>query len=385
MNGKKKITVVFPNVLGGVSSFNANLVNAKCVLRKEFEIHAILLEDSNDKRPRYNGELGADHITIFKYSSVENQYYVCKRLHKILCETNGMVVCDHFLVLNTISCFKYQQTIFHLLHDYYYVQQNICYPKTIDFSIAHSSFFKDCILAWNSKDYMNRAKYIPYGVSLPVQFEKINNQCLNLVFLGRLTPMKGVNMLKKIENELQKVGTTVNWTIIGQGELKDSLIREWRSNTNVRFIEPINVVELYDELKHQDIMVFPTLFEGTPVSIFETLANGVVPIVNDLPGGIQDHIGDEIGFRVKNNPTEFAELITKLDNDRELLSKYQKNCFRYSKRNLDIDTNMNKYFNFFIEKSCVTNHGKIFDGPIFSRLDKKNIPNILVKLIRSIR
>lgn len=384
MSGKKKLTVVFPNILGGVSSFNANLVNSKCELRKEFEIHVILLQDSEDKRPHYSGELGANQITIFKYSSLENQYYVCKRLYKILSKTNGMVICDHFLVLNTISCFRYQQTIFHLLHDFYYVQQNFDYPKSVDFALAHSSFFIDCILAWNTKDYLKRARYIPYGVTIPEVMQKSQSDVLNVVFLGRLTAMKGVTMLKSIEDELRRMDVKVNWTIIGKGELKKELVEDWKENSNVRFIEPEQIEELYGELMRQDVFVFPTLFEGTPVSIFEALANGVVPIVNDLPGGIRDHVNSEIGFRVENEAEQFALILKNLNLDRRLLAQLQKNSFEYAQKNLNIDHNMSSYFELFSRQSKSKNNSKQFDSPRFNRLDRRFIPNIFVKIIRLI-
>jgi glycosyltransferase involved in cell wall biosynthesis len=384
MHKKNKLIVIFPNVLGGVSSFNANLINSKSRLRDEFEIDVILLQDLEDTRPNYNGEINAESITFFKYSSKENQYFVCKRLNKLFVQSGGDVLCDHHLVLNTLSCFKYEKRVFHLLHDFYYVEQNLRFPNTIDYCIAHSSFFSDCILAWNSKDYFGRSKYIPYGVTIPKDIHKPLNDKLKLVFLGRLTQMKGADQLLQIQQELEILGTEVEWTIIGRGDLEVTLKQSWSAHDNVRFIQPVSNIELYKELLKQDLLVFPTLFEGTPVSIFEALANGVVPIVNNLPGGIQDHVKPGIGFTIDNDPKQFARVVSELNNNRKYLFKLQNNCFEYSKSNLDIDLNMNRYFEFFKEKSNTIYPKKKFDMPAFSRLDKQYIPNFAVKLMRSI-
>jgi glycosyltransferase involved in cell wall biosynthesis len=385
MNKKNKLIVIFPNVLGGVSSFNANLINSKSKLRDDFQIEVILLQDNEDNRPVYNGEIKADKITHFKFSSKENQYFVCKRLNKLLVLSGGIVLCDHYLALNTISCFKYNKTVFHLLHDFYYVEQNFRYPNTIDFCIAHSSFFSDCILAWNSKDYFQRSAYIPYGVTVTSNIHKPLNDKIKLVFLGRLTQMKGADKLRLIQEELEILGVEVEWTIIGNGDLKESLKEAWSTRDNIRFIQPELQNELYDELLKQDLLMFPTLFEGTPVSIFEALANGVVPIVNNLPGGIQDHVQPGIGFTIDNDPKQFAKVVSELNTNRELLLQLQNNCFKYAKANLDIDLNMQKYFEFLKEKSVKINPKKKFDLPAFSRLDKRYIPNIAVKIIRSIK
>ena len=114
----------------------------------------------------------------------------------------------------------------------------------------------------------------------------------------------------EIEKKLEAQNVNVNWTIIGKGVCKEELVNQWIDKQNCNFFEPVNTIEVFNILHNQDIFVFPTNFEGTPVSILESIACGVVPIVNDLPGGIRDIVLAEIGFRCTlNNLDEFVNTI----------------------------------------------------------------------------
>jgi glycosyltransferase involved in cell wall biosynthesis len=123
-----------------------------------------------------------------------------------------------------------------------------------------------------------------------------NNDKLNLVFLGRLEESKGVLNLISIQKQLHSKNINAHWTIIGKGSLKTELINQWK-DFEVDFFEPSTTNEVYNILAKQDVFIFPTTFEGTPVAIIEAMACGVVTIVNDLPGGIRDIVTAQTGFR----------------------------------------------------------------------------------------
>ncbi len=379
---KTKLVFVFPNVLGGVASFNYNLITAEVNYKLSFEIEVVLLNDTKKKSIPAPYSFEPYKTTYFRYSSAENQYYAVKRLKKFLPKDDGIIVCDHSLVLTCISIFKLKSKIVHLLHDYFYVNQNFKFPNTIDFSIAHSSFFRDCLISCDFKFFNDKSVFIPYGVKQLILNNKVRNEVLELVFLGRLTEMKGVHNLIKVENELMNKNVQVNWTIIGNGDLEFEIHGQWNNKKNVRFIKPDTQIELYGELATKDILVFPTLFEGTPVSIFECMSNGVVTIVNDLPGGIRDHVKSDLGFLVENDPKAFAEIIEMLNSDRSKLEYLQLNNLRYAKKHLDIETNMGSYYKQFEEVLNMYIASKKFDKPILNRLDKSFLPNFIVKFLR---
>src|SRR5205085_9240155 len=126
--------------------------------------------------------------------------------------------------------------------------------------------FSDAVFASNPALFANRSFYIPYGVQQLAAFPEKKEGLLNLVFLGRLDDGKGVMKLYEIEKALQENNVRVNWTVIGKGALKEPLHQQWEGHPNISFYEPETTRQVYDLLSAQDLFIFPTNFEGTPVS-----------------------------------------------------------------------------------------------------------------------
>jgi glycosyltransferase involved in cell wall biosynthesis len=368
---KPEIIFTFPAIMGGVASFNFNIINNSSLL-KHFYSKVILMHEVSDNRPLFTEQFNTDEQIKFEYSDKENQFHLQKRLNILLGNNNGAIVTDNGLTMEAANRFCNPKTIISLLHDYYYVNQQIKLDNLADVAIAHSSFFSDAVFASNPVIWENRTFYIPYGVKQFTDLPQKKEGDLNLVFLGRLEEEKGVLKLFEIEKGLQQLGILVHWTIIGKGILKQQLIKQWEGRTT-SFFEPETSDEVYELLKSQDMFIFPTVFEGTPVSILESLSAGVVPITHDLPGGIRDIVTDEIGYRCKIGAvSDFIEKIRTLHNDRSLLKKMQHNCFALAHGSYDVNLNADKYFDFFLkygemrrkQKSEPRNLVKL-DSPIF--------------------
>ncbi|MEO8413538.1 MAG: glycosyltransferase [Ginsengibacter sp.] len=384
MTDKPEIVFTLPACMGGVASFNYNIINYSRLIKK-FYSKVILIKAKEDERPLFSDTFIADEVITFNYSAKENHYYVQQRLNKLLGEKQGVLVTDNSLTIHAARLFNNSKTVFHLIHDYFYVKQNIQMGDMVDVAIAHSSFFSDSVFASGPGLFFNRNFFIPYGVkqagALPVK----NNLKLNLVFLGRLDEGKGVRKLYEINEGLKKKNIQVCWTIIGKGVLKKSLQEQWKYEADVTFYEPESTGEVYKILCDQDIFVFPTSFEGTPVSILECLANGVVTITNDLPGGIRDIVKENIGYRCElNNIHQYVEIIANLDKDRALLKQMQQNCFELSVKQYDIEKNADNYFEIFLQYEKFRRKKKSSVGKM-ARLDKAFLPNYLVRFLRSIK
>jgi len=370
--------------MGGVASFNYNIVNYSKLIGN-FHSKVILIRAKEDNRPLFKDSFKADEVITFNYSYKENQYHVQKRLNDLLGSGEGAVITDNGLTIQAARRFNNTKTVFHLLHDYFYVSQNIQYGNLIDVAVAHSSFFSDAVYAADPQSFAGRNFYIPYGVKQLQAMPEKNNVQLRLVFLGRLEHSKGVMLLHDVETLLKAQNIQVQWTIIGKGPLKQQLQEQWEQADNVSFFEPDSTGEVYTLLAQQDIFVFPTSFEGTPVSILESLANAVVTIVNDLPGGIRDIVQEGIGYRVPLNDTEaFAGKIALLHQNRSLLQQMQKNCFELAQKNYDILQNADHYFSLFLE---YTKWRRAEKKAVISldRLDKKYMPNRVVKIVRQLK
>lgn len=386
MENKPTLVFTLPAAMGGVASFNFNIIN-NAPFNKVFYTKVILLKAKEDNRPIFKDHFNVDECITFSYSFKENQYFVLKRLETLIGKEAGAVVCDNGLTLQACSIFQNPKTVFHLLHDYFYVNQHIAFQNLVDVAIAHSSFFSDCILAFNPKDFANHCFYLPYGVT---QYDKMPDKNrgdkLQLFYLGRLSKGKGVDKLLKIEEILNKNNVCVQWTIIGKGELKEGLIESWRGKNNITFISPETTEEVFNLLKEQDVFIFPTEFEGTPVSIMEALSNACVTLVNDLPGGIRDLITPDVGCRLPiNNVDEFASIIISLHHDRNKLAELQYQAWAKAKNYYDIKSNAEHYLNLFAHFKELKRLDKKSEINKLSRLDKPYLPNSWVKFIRNLR
>jgi glycosyltransferase involved in cell wall biosynthesis len=384
MRKKAEIIFTFPACMGGVASFNYNIVNYSKI-KNQFYTKVIMLKALEDTRPIFVDKFEVDETILFTYSQKENQYYVQKRLSNLLGDLEGAIVTDNVLTIQTAHQFNNPKTLFHLLHDYFYVNQNINMGDLIDVAIAHSSFFSDAVFASNPELFNKRSFFIPYGVKQLKSFPLKKNNDLNLLFLGRLDKSKGVMDLWSIDRALKDIDINVNWTIIGKGILKKYLINQWQGNSNVKFEEPDTTEDVYKLLKGQDIFVFPTTFEGTPVSILECMSNGIVTITNNLPGGIRDILhSDSLGYRCTiGNLGEFVDKIKELNFDRVKLKQMQINCFNHAQEFYDIEKNADEYFKLISDYHSLHRPEKK-NSILRSRIDKPFFPNFLVKFIRNL-
>ncbi|MEJ7610062.1 MAG: glycosyltransferase [Ferruginibacter sp.] len=380
---KPEIVFIFQDLLGGVSSFNFNIINFS-TLKSRFHVKVILVKESSDVRPVFQDYFEADEISRFSYSAKENQHHLQKRLNGFIGNTRGAIVTDYGLAIQAARRFNNPKTIFNLIHDFYYVKQQMKLGKLTDVALAHASFFSDAVFAADPTAFAGRSFYIPYGVQQRDSFPEKDSAALNLVFLGRLEEGKGAHRLVEIQKRLQETGISVNWTIIGRGSLSSTIREQW-SSYKVAFFEPETTKQVYELLGKQDIFIFPTTFEGTPVSILECLANGVVSIVNDLPGGIRDIVTKGIGFRCKyNDMDEFVTRIQELHFNRPLLKEMQQNCFALAHASYDIRKNADLYFEMFLQfEAFRRTEGQTSEKLV--KLDRPFIPNWLSKKVRQFR
>jgi glycosyltransferase involved in cell wall biosynthesis len=196
MKEKSVIVFTFPNCMGGVSSFNRNIINFYRQ-KHDYRTRVILLNDLEDERPHFDDEINADEVLVFDYSYLQNQRTVIKRLSALLGNEEGCIVTENSLTLNTIRQMGTSKNVVHLVHDMYYINLALEYRDAIDACVVHSSFFKDVLLAADIAFFQKRAFYIPYGVE-PVSphFKKrMPPEVLRLVFIGRLVEEKGGDVI----------------------------------------------------------------------------------------------------------------------------------------------------------------------------------------------
>jgi glycosyltransferase involved in cell wall biosynthesis len=154
----------------------------------------------------------------------------------------------------------------------------------------------------------DKIEVIPIGLDL-AQFVKHNNRgefkrslglskdCLIVGTVGRLVPIKGQRYFLEAANKIcgdMNGNGDVKFVIVGDGELRDELearARELGLEGKVYFTGfRTDLTDIYADF---DIMVLPSLNEGTPVALIEAMSSGK-PVVATTVGGIIDLVEDGV-------------------------------------------------------------------------------------------
>lgn len=370
--------------LGGVSSLNYNLVanrndNAvhQCVLH-------ILCREWKMARSKIN--FPATKQKYFEFSNKQNYYQTLMRLRQQIPDEAGALVVNYENEMAMLDHYPVRQTVYQLVHDDYNLNLAKKYGHIVDVFICHNS-----VIYQQLKDFFKKREediyYLPHGVSVPVKYRKSVDESgpLKLLFLGRMATEKGIFDLPQISNYLQEQNISFKWTCIGNGPELEKLKQVWSKDERVIFCSPKSNNEVIDICAESDVFVLPTKFEGSPVSLLETMSVGLVPVITDLPGGITDIVSVDIGFRIAmDDNAGFAKAIAKLDKDRRLLNTLSQNCRQKIVDHFDVRQTAAPYHALFSNYSQLYKEKKIKKLKVGARLDHPFIPNVVTKFIRSI-
>ncbi len=151
--------------------------------------------------------------------------------------------------------------------------------------------------------HQHKTFYIPENAIDPQRFNITRQHSaqkpLRAVFVGRLVPYKGADMLLEAAAPLIRDGLlTVN--IIGDGpqmpELQ-ALVKTQNIHHGVKLSGWVPHTQLQNELAQADIFTFPSIREFGGAVVIEAMAVGLVPIVVNYAGP-SELVSDRTGFRV---------------------------------------------------------------------------------------
>lgn len=145
-----------------------------------------------------------------------------------------------------------------------------------------------------------------------------------VLFVGRVTRLKGAHILEKIARELERLDPNVILCVVGDGDYAKTLKR-LKNVVCLGVVEPSRMLEVYGA---SDLLILPSLAEGLPNVILEALSYNV-PVIASRVG--------EIPWVVRNTFNEASSFINyimerkwktnrlpKTLNRREIKSRYCK-------------------------------------------------------------
>jgi len=149
---------------------------------------------------------------------------------------------------------------------------------------------------------------------------------LRLLFVGRLIPYKGVELLLRAM-EIAARRCSIRLNIVGGADpdYKEFLlrvIRELRLESSVNFMAPVSRDQLPSLYQQADVFCFPTLCDTYGIALLEAMSCGCAVLVSDVAGA-GEIVNGENGLKVRlNTPDgyiwEYAEKIVALAQNHEL-------------------------------------------------------------------
>lgn len=377
------ITFFIDDKLGGVSSLNLNLIEHA---PEGFSQTVIHLEDRSLKLSKSGIKYPVDNQIQFVFDKKSNVYCVLEKMRKLVDNKPGVMVLNYGSEMAMLDHHQVSQTTYQLVHDAYNLDLAKIYGHLVDVFICHNSFIES-ELKKLFPSRLNDIFFLSHGVTIPDQFrkEKKADEPLRLLFLGRLAKSKGIFDLPQIAALLRKKNIKVKWTCIGSGPEESDFKKSWSPDDEVSFLSPATNKEVLEICQQHDLFVLPTKFEGTPVSLLETMSVGLVPVITSLPGGIEEIVKTDIGYAIKiNDNNAFADAIAELHNNRLKLEQLSINCRNKIIEDFNITNTSKKYYELFSQYKHYKKEKKLKKIRVGSRLDHPMIPEMVVRIIRNV-
>lgn len=205
--------------------------------------------------------------------------------------------------------------------------QKICYKlglKNVDIFIAPSNYIQNL-----AKIDVSPIIHLPNFIELR-KFQKLKNN-YNLLFVGRLEKVKGIEFLIKALSLIIKVFPQTTMTIIGDGLNKTDLLNLIKNLQIEKYVQFRGWVENKDidaYYEKASIVVIPSVWpENFPTVCNEAMSVGR-PVIGTNIGGIPEMIDDGVnGYLVEpQNPEQIAEKVIKLFSEEKLLEELGRNA-----------------------------------------------------------
>lgn len=177
----------------------------------------------------------------------------------------------------------------------------------------------------------------------------------NLLFIGRLEPLKRLCDTIEVVGLLKKRGVHVSLTIVGDGvtrEQLEQLVKAQKLSDRIFFKGQIDDSESLKQIYlAADILVLPSISEGTPKVLAEAMAHGVVPIAIEGTGSndfIIEH-GHNGFLTPPQSPEAIAQTVKMLRDSQRTYEEIIIHSYEYAQEHL-LDEEVDKLWDFVFSR-----------------------------------
>lgn len=372
---------------GGVFSVVSNLL--KYSASTLIENHVIYTINKEITPVFVPGQLeGAVTEKIFYYSPKWNFYFTCRQLASFIPDDKAILIAHDWLELGMAGNLGLQNPVVQVLHgdfDYYY-DLSAKHGDTVDAFICISPKIFQSL---NRK--LSSRKDDIYYLNFPVPdvaTSRKQHHSIHLIYYVRdlQDDRKQFSTIIEIARQLESREKKYFFTIAGGGTTHDDFFKIWPAEmkSQVNYVGVKTNQEIIAMLPGQDIFLLPSLSEGFPVSLVEAMKAGVVPLITDWDGAVDDLVSPGItGYYFKTGASaEYAACIKMLDENRILLQQLSGNCIQRANSLFNPVRNTKKFEDLFVKVSEERIRTKQPGKAYGSRLDEKWIPNWVTNTIR---
>lgn len=295
-----------------------------------------------------NSEIKYENINLFTKNkllkilmlpiNIIKIYYYFKNKKETIFIVNKSLYIEPIFILKKLNLLNKKQKFIYLVHggnsdfDIHYKKSFFTKHRN---KMIFSSFNEIVCL---HKDTINKSQDIKADrikyISNPLSFkiEKNLKKDKIILFVGRITKEKGVDILIKAwENIFEKYS---DWKLIliGDGKDKEEFLERSKSifKNQIQFIPANNNIEKF--YKKSSILVLPSLFEGFGMVILEAMSKGVCVISSTTAGGKKLIINNENGILFPIGDVEvLSNSIEKVIKDDILREKLVKKAYEQVK------------------------------------------------------
>ncbi|MFT3919794.1 glycosyltransferase family 4 protein [Cloacibacterium sp.] len=191
-----------------------------------------------------------------------------------------------------------------------------------------SSFTKKTLEDFPQK--LENIHVIPYGFSTPNEsrvYETYKNRKIKLLFVGGLSQRKGIAYLFEAVKGLENY---IELTIVGKGKIDECAILK-KELSKHHYIPSLPHDEILKLMSHQDVFVFPSLFEGFGLVITEAMSQGTPVITTDRTCGKDIIQNNENGWIINaGEAVSLRKKIIEIIDQPEILEYVGKNAMKTS-------------------------------------------------------
>lgn len=363
----KILEIITPTNIGGAENYVVNL--SKKLIEKGHEVHIITGNNEEFKEMLTNNKLSYDVInarfkfdffSILKITKLIKKYNI-EIIHTNLSRANFMGA-----AAGSITGVKSVATAHGInkKRQYNLSKDVICVSKAVYLNLKSQNFPEEKLHViysgidvdkFNPNNY--KKKYIENTDGDLRKKDVSGEDTINIGMVSRLSGEKGVSIFLDSADLILQKTKNVRFFIAGAGKLKDVLMEQTLKLNIDNYVYFIGFIDknLAVFLNELDILVFPSLKEGLPLSLIEAMsmekavivskAGGMPEVVENGISGFVVDIGDSIAIK---------DRVLELIKDKKSIVKYGAEARKtvLEKFNLDLMTdNTIKLFEEILEKN----------------------------------